>query len=275
MIKRKIEKAYLRSVAPFFRWRMRSQVRPDDVFIVSFPKSGTNWLAFMIAWILNEEFKLIDNLTLKKFREILPDVNRALGFPFIMNKYKNLPSPRFFTIHATPFFRNVFPFVIYLVRDPRDVLVSYYYHHKRYEKNFKLSMDEFINQYDNVYPCSWNEHVSGWLELKGKSNFLFYRYEDLFENSEEILKEIFKMIGFQAGNEKIRAAVDAGKFENMRKLELKFGEGNTVKGDRNIKYLRKGKAAAYLEELNQKQISLVNNKVQSVISKLSLNYTSD
>src|SRR5438874_11935634 len=91
-------------------------VYPDDVFLVSYPKSGNTWVRFLIANLISDipvTFLNIEQRIPSIY--ILPD--RAL---------RAMPKPRVLKSHEcfVPRYRNV----IYIVRDPRDVAVSYYHY---------------------------------------------------------------------------------------------------------------------------------------------------
>jgi len=252
---------------------MKKHFRSDDVFIVSYPKSGTNWLGFMIGNIINENYKLKKLLTVKNYREVVPDINLALIKPKILKNYSHLPSPRIFTIHALPSFSKIFPKTIYIVRDPRAVMVSYYHHHRRYIRGFNKSLEKFIHDFENLSPSSWTKHVNGWLNILEEFNFRLVRYEDLFHNSESILKNILEYSNIPPDLEIIKKSVEAGKFENMVKLENKYGEGKEATGDSSVKYFRKGKAESYKEELSPELMKFINEKVTNTLKKHDLNYS--
>ena len=73
-------------------------------------------------------------------------------------------------------------------------------------------------------------------------------------------------------NELISEAVEAGKFDNMIRLDNKYGEGNKATGDSSVKYFRKGKAESYKEELSPDLIGFINGKVRNTLIKYNLNY---
>ena len=110
--------------------------RESDVFLISYPKSGSTWLRFILANII-----ALDINHKKRLRVDFSSVNQlipALSLDALKNgaDYKNIPDPRLMRSHRlyTPNFRNV----IYLIRDGRDVITSYYYHYKKFHLNHNL-----------------------------------------------------------------------------------------------------------------------------------------
>ncbi len=95
-----------------------SEFTDDDVFIVSYPRSGNSWLLHLlmgIAYDVNPE-----SIRYRLVRELIPDVH-------LKRYYKRYCHPMFFNSHylSVPEYKRV----IYLVRDGRDVMTSYYHYY--------------------------------------------------------------------------------------------------------------------------------------------------
>ena len=94
-----------------------SNVYSSDTFIVSYPKSGNTWLRFIIANMLTKEL-----VTMKNIDEFVPDI-------YNFKKQINAKGePRFIKTHNVNL--KQYPKTIYIHRDYRDVLVSYYHFQK-------------------------------------------------------------------------------------------------------------------------------------------------
>src|SRR5215212_5420597 len=150
----------------------------DDVWIVSYPKSGNTWTRFLIANLVTSD-KMVD---WSNIEQIVPDIylNRD---PLL----KALPRPRYFKSHEG--YRPDYRRVVFIVRDPRDVAVSYY-HFIRKTKTLPMdaTMEEFMTKFieGKIDPYgNWGENVGSWLGARrGTDDFLIVRYEDLQENAE-------------------------------------------------------------------------------------------
>jgi hypothetical protein len=105
-------------------------VRPDDTFIVSYPRSGNTWTRFLVANLLHPA----EPATFANIERWVPDTEAQ------SSRYmRSIPSPR--TIKSHSYFDPRYPRVIYVVRDPRDVVLSYYDFSRKYrhiEDNYPL-----------------------------------------------------------------------------------------------------------------------------------------
>ena len=135
-------------------------VFPDDTFIVSYPKSGNTWTRFLVANLLHPG----EPVTFENIERIVPDMH-AQSKRF----FRSLPRPRFIKSHE--YFDPRYARVIYIVRDPRDVLISSYHFHR---KQRQIPDDYPITQYVkrflegdvwSVY-ASWSQNVTSWLATR-------------------------------------------------------------------------------------------------------------
>ena len=98
-------------------WQPIMATDPADVFIVAYPKSGITWLQNMVAATLYglDPQRAPDSLV----QELVPDVHYK-------QLYKRFRTPMVFKTHHLP--RPEYRRVVYLLRDGRDVMVSYWHH---------------------------------------------------------------------------------------------------------------------------------------------------
>jgi len=160
-------------------------IHPEDVFLISYPRSGNTWVRFMLANLLKEADETID---FHNIHEYIPEEGRNND---IINA---LSSPRIIKSHST--YKSNYPRVIYLVRDGRDVYVSYY-HYRLKKLPEGCSISEFL-RLDDHKPCLWGDHVESWLSHKEQlSGILIVRYENLLTNPFAELKRMVDFIGIQ------------------------------------------------------------------------------
>jgi len=109
-----------------------------------------------------------------------------------------------------------------LVRDPRDALVSYYFHStRRRDDNHELSLKDFVKHpwwgADRIvaFMKGWHEH------RHVPSDFLLVRYEDLHRDTAAELRRILAFLNLEdVSDEIVRTSVDYASFDNMLKMSL-------------------------------------------------------
>lgn len=186
------------------------QVYPDDVYLVSYPKSGNTWSRFLVGnYISNNQ---CDFTTC---HDLVPDLYRDPG------NCDGLERPRFMKSHA-PYF-PAYPNVIYIVRDGRDAAVSYYFHAQKMGAveegiSFPAFMDLF-NSGELGRFGTWNDHVLGWLDASDV-NLHVVRYEDMLANTQGALRDMLTFAGLNVDDERVHEAVQASDFGSMRKKRV-------------------------------------------------------
>lgn len=238
----------------FNKTRGRStSVFEDDVYLTSYPKSGNTWVRFLVGYLIYKD-------ALEGFYNIeekMPDI-------YINKEHKllKLPKPRVLKSHE--YFEPRYRRVVYIVRDPRDVLVSYYFFHKKVgfiDKNYPISeyFERFIAGKLDCYG-SWKENVGSWMGARGNSdNFLLVRYEDLLLDTESKLIQIANFIGISTCQKLISSAVEFGSFDNMKKLEREQSGSwlpikNTTKTASFVRSAKPGNWTSFLPALLAKRM---------------------
>ena len=236
----------------------------DDVWLVSYPKSGNTWTRFLIANLVTRD-KAVDWSNIER---IVPDIYLSRD-PLL----KALPRPRYFKSHEG--YRPDYRRVVLIVRDPRDVAVSYY-HFIRKTKTLPVnaSMDDFMTKFmdGKIDPYgNWGENVGSWLGARrGTDNFLVVRYEDLLENTEAELTRIADMLGLAADERLMRHAVENSRADRMRQLEQKQrGEHKMLKRSRaDIPFVRAAKSGQWRTELPPEAVQQIESAWGSVMREL-------
>jgi Sulfotransferase domain len=229
-------------------------IRPTDVFLCTYPKSGTTWLGFLIAQLLRAEGE--EALNLKSFEEYVPDVNLRYTKRGSLSDFGSLGDPRFFRCHAA--YDENLPRVIYVLRDPRDVMLSYWHFEKLMKKDFTLPLGEYLERNDH-WPCEWDDHVASWLCPRRHPNLLVVKYEEMHEDTTRVLREVLEFSGLEYSDERIARAVEDSRFEKMREAEEKFGVQGKA-GDENERFVRKGKRGSWRDEMNAEDVRILEEK---------------
>ncbi|KAM6154407.1 sulfotransferase 2B1 [Erethizon dorsatum] len=109
--------------------------------------------------------------------------------------------------------------VIYLARNPRDVLVSFY-HYSKIAQQLKDpgTPDQFLQNFlkGEVQFGSWFDHIKGWIRMQGKENFLFLTYEELQQDLHGSVQRVCEFLGWSLGEEALGSVVAHSAFGAMK-----------------------------------------------------------
>jgi hypothetical protein len=233
-------------------------VYPDDTFLVSYPRSGNTWTRFLIANLMYPA----ENVTFANIERLIPDTSSQSS-----RALKRTPRPRIIKTHH--YFDHRCRKVIYIVRDPRDVALSYYDFHRKYrqiEDNYPLEswVRDFVEgKLISADWGSWGENVASWLYTRGQSeDFLLLRYEDMTENPARELAKVARHLGKNATAEQLKRAVELSSADRMRELE-KAEENQwvaTKKHRKDIPFVRVAKAGGWRSKLPPQCIEQIESK---------------
>jgi hypothetical protein len=149
---------------------------------------------------------------------------------------------------------NLTKSVIYIVRDPRDVAISFAHH---YGRSLGRAVAALCSSWSfNFEPeqmgrtellTSWGEHVAAWTSLK-RFPVLVLRYEDLLANVGAQIRLIAGFLDKQVSEQQVRDVVAATAFEQLRRQEAERGFSEAV---RARGFFRVGKAQQWREVRDQ------------------------
>lgn len=224
-------------------------VLPDDLFIVSYPKSGNTWTRFLLGNLIYQD----EPVTFRNVESRIPSI-------YIFSDRRLLQLPRIFKSHDCfdPRYRKV----IYIVRDPRDVTVSAYH----YSIKVKLlpdtcPMEEFVPLFmSGTFGSglladprwgSWYDNVASWLAMQHNRKFLLLRYEDMLNDAARELRKVADFLGTNATAERITRAVELSSADKMREMEkTQSKDWQLTKETRQDKpFVRKARAGGWKSEM--------------------------
>ena len=171
--------------------------------------------------------------------------------------------------------------VIYIVRDPRNVITSLKYHYSlnNYKEAFEMMENRkmWIGIKEKTIPeaiSSWDDHYESWSRFK--NNFLLIKYEDLLEKPEKVINDILKyiknFIKVNLSESDVKKIISNTTFENMKNQENISGFGESVR-DKNTKERKKFFNLApknnWKELLDQDIAKLVENRFSATMKKLN------
>ena len=174
--------------------------------------------------------------------------------------------------------------VIFLVRDPRDVVVSSYFEEQKRSHLFRENINDrtqpdFVRSiHDFIFGQRGGidtilKYYNIWAKNRSLAqDFLLIRYEDMQADSPRELRRTLSFLGLgNIDDATIHDAVNFASFDNMRAMErkAKFKSGLLNPGDRedDESYkTRKGNVGGYKKYLNQDEIERINHKIEDELA---------
>lgn len=259
-------------------------------WLASYPKSGNTWLRVFLTnyWRDAEEpadINALDDGPLASERELFDELigieasdltlteierYRPLVYEQLVTETEE-DTPLFVKIHdafrtntaGKPLFpKAVTAGVIYLVRNPLDVAVSYAHHNNEpVAKTIKrMASDDhslmgWADHIDNQLPqrlLSWTNHVRSWVEEPGLKR-LVVRYEDMAEYPQTSFAKILRFTGEEVDTQRLLKALDFSGFDQLQAQEI--AHGFHIRQPTAKSFFRTGIVGSWREVLSQDQVA--------------------
>ena len=241
-------------------------VYSDDTFIVSYPRSGNTWTRFLVANLLNPQ----EEVTFASIENQVPDTEAQSRIHL-----RRVPRPRFIKSHQ--YFHPRYRKVVYIVRDPRDVVLSYYDFQRKYrqiEDAYPLAsfVSDFVaGRMISASWGTWKENVGSWIYARGGSpDFLLLRYEDMLADTLNQTTRLAEFLGLKPTATLLERAIGRSAADHMRELERTQGQQwVSTKGKRtDIPFVRCATSGAWKTKLPEASVAEIETACGSLMSTL-------
>ncbi|XP_052097716.1 sulfotransferase 1C4-like isoform X1 [Mytilus californianus] len=191
--------------------------RDDDVLLCNYPKSGTHWVWEIIQILYAQKPELIEHSKMKCMMESLSK-----------EAFDSLPSPRILNTHV---YFSMLPKdslrrkckIVYTVRNPKDVAVSYYHHHRGLcFYNYDGSWDGYLNRFleGNLDYMSWFDTIRSWHRaIQEHKDYPIHviHYEDMQQNGIEEIRKLANFLEKPYDEKLLKDIQDKCQFQVMQK----------------------------------------------------------
>ena len=252
-IRREVTKTSLRVPVVWARHRRLNQ---SDVFIASYPRSGSTWLRFLLLEVLSGESSGFRNVA-----QLIPDVGQHRKTrPILPN------GGRLIKTHEA--FRPEYKKAVYLVRDAGDVVLSEYAYQTALglvRCNFDEYLPRFLRGKVNGYG-SWQSHVISWLDasLDEGRDIRVIKFEDLRRDSPGTLGQVLDFFGVRVDPKVIERAIANNSIQRMREKERVTPQRASKRG----RFIRSGLTGAWRERLTGAQVQMIQQYAGRALARL-------
>lgn len=255
------------------------------IWLVSYPKSGNTWMRLALGSLaaggapvdlsttdddrygvmltLRSKFDHYcgvqsEDLTPAEIIAVRPWLNQAI--------LADLPPDRIVKIHdacgTTPDGTALFPTegagkILYLVRDPRDVALSWAAFNSisaaesvAFLGNAGATIGTAAHHWRPQIPQGlgcWSDHVTSWIDAPDFPNRLVIRYEDMIADSMATLGRVADFLGWTVTKAQLAAALDAARFDRLQAQEQQ--KGFSERPPRSGPFFRQGRVGGWRDYL--------------------------
>ena len=277
------------------------------IWISSYPKSGNTWLRYLLGnYFYNSKnifnyniIQNIDKFPSEKYFKNLDNLAKLKIFknPKLISNYwidaqnninKEVKDFIFFKTH-TPLIvldknyftnENLSLAIINIVRDPRDVVISYAnFTNKSIDEtiDFITTKKLFIRSAKNKQSLdfdmlgSWSLHYTSWRDGLTDIPRILIKYEDLLENTNlqflNVINFLSKILNIEVSKEKIEFSVKSSKFSTLSKWEQDAGfYENSNRNKKN--FFNIGKKNQWKSKLTSTQIQKIEKNFQKEMKQI-------
>lgn len=234
-------------------YQMSRQIvtRPTDICFVSYPKSGTTWLSYIIVLLTGHAGESLESSFFW--------AESSWTHPISEAGLENAPAPRLFKSHM-PYdmalggvpTENPCKY-IYIARNPKDVCSSYYHFEsgKSWSNFYSGGWDHWLQMFidGKVHRDDWFAHNLSWWEHRDAKNILFLTYEDLKRNTRAGLEKIAQFLEITISAERLDEIEHKVGFSQMKNTEF-----SSLKSVKEFgKFFRKGQLGSWKEHFTVAQ----------------------
>uniref|UniRef100_A0A671G4X8 Sulfotransferase n=1 Tax=Rhinolophus ferrumequinum TaxID=59479 RepID=A0A671G4X8_RHIFE len=218
------------------------QAKPDDLLIASYPKAGTTWTQEIVDLIQNNG-----------------DIENSRRAP----------------IHLRHPFLEWVRVIIYVARNAKDNMVSYYYF-QTMNKGLPDpgSWDEYFETFmsGKVMWGSWFDHVKGWWKKKDSHPILYLFYEEMMKDPKREIRKVMEFLGKNLKEEVLDKIVNNTSFAVMKNNPM-TNYINDIEMNHSLSpFMRKGVVGDWKNQFTEDQNKRFNEDYEKHMADTSLSF---
>ncbi len=236
--------------------------RRDDIYIATYPKSGTTLLQMMLYQLTTD-----GEMGFPHINAVCPWIEMEI-FKQSVAALEALPSPRCFKTHLLHRQLPRRGRFLYVVRDVRDVAVSAFHNARRLGR--EVSLERFTAEFlESGWGASttWFEHLRSWWPHRRDPEVLFLSYEEVIADLPGTVRRVAAFCGLPLREEEMPRIVERCGLAFMKRHEEKFDNRFHDVRPGYAGFIRRGEATAG-EDLDPRQRALLERKLSELAREL-------
>ncbi|XP_051149272.1 cytosolic sulfotransferase 12-like [Andrographis paniculata] len=282
----------LRGIVAF---RRHFHPQSSDIFLITYPKSGTTWLKSLVFTIINRHrFPIEANhpLNTTNAHQLIPFLETHIYHKEENPNLDHLPFPRVFSTHIPwttlpESIRNSSTCkIVYLCRNPKDIIVSLWHFQNKlmHDETKEMATNSILETFENFcqgvndYGPFWRHMLDYWKQSKENPDKIYFlKYEDMKEQPSMHLRRLAKFLDcpFSSDEEESGLLEDIMKlcsFENLSNLEINKNGVLSYSGMQSSVFFRQGKTGDWKNHLSDEMVQkLINVICEDKLSGLGFN----
>lgn len=259
VIRNRLRRSPLRRMVMSYRHR---GIGDADVLLASYPRSGNTWLKSLIASCLLGE--PLQNLS-DTVNPVIPMVGYHRGTrPLLKN------SGRVIKTHEG--YRPEYKRAIWVVRDPRDVVMSEYKLEVRSNRCFG-TFDEFLQDFIHQRAggrATWQTHTQSWLDsaLHQSGNVLFIAFEQLRAEPGEQLQRVLRFLDAPFDQSSIAKALEQNSIQMLAERHAAYDRtlGSAIRAE--IPAVNRGLSGGWRDQLPPAAVQSIEQQFGDVMERV-------
>lgn len=271
------------------------------VWLASYLKSGNTWMRYSIAAAINRgiltdinrptgtglhaaDRSWFDRNTCVEFSDLFPEEIERLR-PVAWDAAARMAShPVLVKIHdqrRTPLGIDLVPKtstrgILYLVRDPRDLAISWSHHSgasidqciaTMVDSEYRAPWDpRGIDLQFSQWIGNWSDHCRSWIG-EGRPDTLVLRYEDRLDDPMGTLRSALSHVRIDVSGDVLERAVASTRFERMQEMEKQTGFRERHR-EASAPFFRSARAGDWREILTKRQSARIERDHGNMMARL-------
>jgi aryl sulfotransferase len=274
------------------------------IWLASYPKSGNTWMRLLLSNFASDAGKpddinqisqpseivtyrdIFENICLVDSILLTDEECDVLRPAFHDARAAEPDAPQWFKVHdayaclsdGTPLLGRQIGMALYLVRDPRDVVVSFAFHMSMEIDRVVTFLNDGIDLTENNplhfrQRCrSWSDHVSSWLDQQNVAVHLV-RYEDMLADTAGVFARVLDFLGIARDAEAVARAVRFSSFGELQRQECEHGFKE--RQPKQQVFFRCGEAGDWRRHLNDAQVQAIERAHGPMMKRLGYELTTE